>query len=255
MDWNSAQYLKFQGERTLPSFDLARRIPVREPKKVLDLGCGPGTSTAVLQSVFPKAEILGIDNSQDMLEKARSSYPSLSFAEVDIEHDLSSLGAGYDVVFSNACLQWVPDHESLLPRLLSLLQSGGVLAVQMPMTKGIPLFEIIDEVTADPKWGFAPLGLRVCTVLSSDEYYDILSGCASDFSIWETTYYHRMKNRGALLEWVRGTRLRPFLRVLDPEAVPLFEKEIMDRAGPYYPEKKDGEILFRFNRFFFTATR
>ena len=255
MDWNSVQYLKFERQRTQPSIDLAKRIEVSDPKRIVDIGCGPGNSTAVLKRFFPDATIIGADNSENMLGKAKANYPDFDFVFCDAEKDLSALGDGYDVVFSNACIQWIPDHPKLIPALFSLLKPGGVLAVQVPMTKGAPLFEIIDEITADPKWGFAELGLRVCTVLDTGDYFDILSGCSENFDLWETVYYHRMPDHEAMLEWIRGTRLRPFLRVLDKERAAEFEREIMERATPFYPPQENGEILFRFNRFFFTASR
>ncbi len=255
-DWNSAQYLKFERQRTQPSIDLARRIDLVSPNKVLDIGCGPGNSTAVLRQFFPEAQILGIDSSQNMLAKARGNYPDLSFQRCDAETELDKLGEGqYDIVFSNACIQWIPDHRKLIGEMFRLLKKGGILAVQIPMSNAEPLFQIIYDIIARPEWGFGPMKLRTSSTLTPEEYFHILSDLSGDFDLWETAYYHRMPNHQALLEWVKGTRLRPYLNALDESSAAAFEKEIFSRAVKAYPAQPNGEILFRFNRFFFTASR
>ena len=129
--WNSQQYLKFEKERTQPAIDLAARIPLEHPQAVLDIGCGPGNSTHVLAQRFPEANILGVDQSLPMLEQAARQYPDLSFRQLDAHTELPTLGQRFDVVFSNACIQWVPDHPRLLREMMALLRPGGVLAVQV----------------------------------------------------------------------------------------------------------------------------
>ncbi len=254
-DWNSAQYLKFERQRTQPSADLAKRIGLTDPKRILDIGCGPGNSTALLKRFFPDAEVVGADNSENMLEKARASHPDLSFVRCDAETELGTLGGGYDVVFSNACIQWIPDHHKLIGEMFSLLGRGGVLAVQLPMSDGEPLFQIIREVAAEPRWGLGSMQLRTLSILSPAEYFDILSGLTEEFELWETAYYHRMPSHQALIEWVKGTRLRPYLSALSPAEAAEFEGELLRRASKVYPVQPNGEILFRFNRFFFTAVK
>ena len=131
--WNAGDYLKFGTERTQPAVDLAGRIGLSSPASVLDVGCGPGNSTQVLQARFPEAEIIGIDSSEEMLQAARENLPGLEFLSCDVSCELSALNRRFDVVFSNACIQWVPDHPALLKNLMGLLNPGGVLAVQTPM--------------------------------------------------------------------------------------------------------------------------
>lgn len=254
-DWNSAQYLKFEKQRTRPSLDLAKNIPLTCPNHIIDIGCGPGNSTAILKSVFPDADILGVDNSESMLKKARANHPDLMFRYCNVEMDLEKIHERYDVVFSNACIQWIPNHRDLIRNLLNLLTENGVLAVQIPMSNQEPLFQIIYDVIAQPRWGFAATNFRTSATLTPDEYFHILSDFSSNFDLWETAYYHRMPNRQALLEWVKGTRLRPYLNALDKVAAEEFEQEILARAVKAYPVQPNGEIVFRFNRFFFTATR
>ena len=250
-DWNSALYLKFKKERTQPAADLAARLRTYSPEKIADIGCGPGNSTAVLRSVFPKAELCGIDASQNMIEKARQEHPELKF----ILCDINDIGSGYDLFFSNACLQWVPDHIRLLPHLMQKLNAGGVLAVQMPMNQEEPLYRIIAEVTGASKWGFPKTCFESNSVLSPDEYYDILSECSADFQIWETVYCHALPSHQALVDWAKSTRLRPYLDALDDEKAALLESEILHGVQEAYPVRRSGNVLLHFRRFFFTAVR
>ena len=252
--WSSEQYLKFKNQRTQPAVDLARRLAPRKPESVLDVGCGPGNSTSVLREVFPQADILGVDSSEDMIKKAGETYPDMRFMLCDVCTELDKLG-GYDVIFSNACLQWIPDHKNFIPKLMDKLNPGGVLAVQMPMNGREPLFKTLDDVVKDPKWNFDSLNIEANGTLEPDEYFDILYGCSEKFDIWETVYYHNMPNIQAMIEWVKGTRLRPYLGALDRESAEELEAEIASRASSLYRRQANGEIIFRFRRFFFTAEK
>lgn len=250
-DWNSSLYLKFKKERTQPAIDLANRIRTYHPRKIADIGCGPGNSTEVLKSVFPDSEIHGIDNSQDMIKKARQEHPGLTFRLCD----LNDIQSGYDLLFSNACLQWLPDHTSLLPKLMGRLNADGILAVQLPMNQEEPLFRIIDEVASDPRWALGDHCFHSNDTLHPDEYYDILSDCSSDFQMWETVYYHALSSHQALVDWVKGTRLRPYLDALDRNGAASFENEVLRRTVDAYPARSDGNVLLRFRRFFFVAAK
>lgn len=142
-DWNAGQYLKFKTERTQPAIDLARSMELQNPSRIADIGCGPGNSTAVLCAMFPQAKVTGYDSSADMLKAARENCPEAEFKFCDVSKNLSELGTGFDVVFSNACLQWVPEHRSCIPGLLAMLKPGGVLAVQIPNNFREPIHRII----------------------------------------------------------------------------------------------------------------
>lgn len=251
VDWNSEQYLKFKQQRTQPAADLAARIKRYRPKTMVDIGCGPGNSTAVLKEVFPDTDILGIDSSQNMIQKARAAYPDLRF-ELCGARDLEG---SYDLLFSNACLQWIEDHRRLLPELMKKLNPGGVLAVQIPINGEEPLFRIISEIAAESRWNFKDVFFETNTALTPEEYFDILSGCSAEFDLWETVYYHPMPSHQSLIEWIKATRLRPYLDALSEEDGLLFQQEIKKRAQKIYPIKQNGEILFRFRRLFFTAVR
>ena len=251
-EWNAAQYLKFGSERTQPAIDLVNRILIDDPARIVDVGCGPGNSTSVLAQRFPHACILGIDNSDDMIATARQSYPQLDFQCCDASRDLCALGTGFDIVFSNACIQWIPDHPALLRGMLALLRPGGVLAIQTPMNYDEPIHRIIQEVSG--KW-LGAHNPRIFHNLTPGEYYDLLSECTACFNLWHTTYYHVMKSHEAILEWYRGTGLRPYLEALPEQAHNQFEADILERVRQAYPAQPNGDILFRFPRFFMLALR
>lgn len=250
-DWNSKQYLKFEDQRTQPAIDLANSIGTATPNTVLDLGCGPGNSTAVLKRIFRDSVITGVDNSPEMIAKAKSKYPDTEF----VRSDIRDLDGKYDLLFSNACLQWVPDHEHLIPHLIEKnLNDDGVLAVQIPMNGEEPLFKIIKEVTAESKWGFPEKQVHNGT-LTPIEYFEILGNCSDSFRIWETVYYHNLADHNALIEWVKGARLRPYLAQLDETKGKEFEDEILEKAKAVYKPTKSGEVILKFRRFFFTAVK
>ena len=254
-DWDSAQYLKFEQERTQPAIDLAGRIAGCAPRDVLDMGCGPGNSSRVLAGRFPEAQILGVDSSPEMIAAAKANHPDLEFALCDAGRQLPSLGQGaFDVVFSNACIQWIPNHPDLLRDMLSLLRPGGVLAVQTPMNYEEPIHRIISELVAGEKWAGAFPNPRIFYNLLPGQYFDLLSELAADFVLWQTTYYHVLGSHADIMEWYRGTGLRPYLSALPDEESAAFEADVRDRVVQAYPKQRDGRIIFRFPRFFFTAT-
>lgn len=251
-DWSANQYLKFADQRTRPARDLAlRAADCCRPKTVVDLGCGPGNSTQVLRDVFPDSSILGVDSSPKMVERAREACPDLEFRLGDAR----ALEGSYDLIFSNACLQWIPGHRELLPGLMERLEEGGVLAVQVPNNGDEPLFRLIAEVVAQPRWGLADVPLPPNQILSRREYAEILGECSSAFEIWETRYYHPLPDHRALVEWVKGTRLRPYLEALGEERGAQLEQELAERAKELYPVEKQGGVVLGFCRLFFTARK
>lgn len=231
-DWNAELYSRFEKERTLPSYDLVRAVE-GEPKTVLDIGCGIGNSTQVVAEHFPHARVVGADNSPDMLRYSREKHPELEFITLDAAHDLGKVQERYDLVFSNACLQWLPGHEQRIREMLGLL----------------------NEVTHRAHWADRILSHRPYNELTEEEYFDILSENASDFRMWEITYFLRMPSCESILEWYRGTSLRPYLAQLSDEDKREFEAEILEGIREIYPVQRSGEIIFRFPRLFFTAKR
>lgn len=210
-DWSSEQYTKFEKERTQPSVDLINRIGI-EPKTILDIGCGPGNSTERLRQRFYTADILGVDNSDNMLKKARADHPDLRFCKCDIPNDLDTLGR-FDLIFSNACLHWIPNHAELFPRIIEKLNHGGVFAVQMPLVQKAVFYKTLNELIINDKWK----KLRIINNfhnVSPEETYDILKAVSDDVTVWDTTYYHIVQSYNAIIDWYKGSGLRPYLDAL-----------------------------------------
>lgn len=254
-NWNAEQYSKFKKERTLPAIDLANSINSENVRTALDVGCGIGNSTAVLKRRFPNAKIIGADNSDDMLAAARKNDPEIEFIKLDAEKDIVNISDRYDVVFSNACIQWIPDHRLLIKRLMGLLNENGTLAIQIPQQDKHPMHRIVKSVAGSDKWKRKIPVSRVFHVLTEEEYFDILSGLSSNFRMWETTYFHSMPSHQSIVEWYKGTGLRPFLEQLSDNDKGEFEMDVLTETQRYYPIQQNGDIIFRFPRLFMTAVK
>lgn len=249
--WDSNQYLKFEDQRNQPAIDLLNRLAGFQPEAIADLGCGPGNSTMLLKKTFPRAEILGIDSSEDMISKAQREHGEVNF----IKNDIRELQGQYDLLFSNACLQWVPDHQTLFPFLLTHLKPGGIFAAQFPMNDSEPLYQLIYELAGEERWGLKGVTLDYNGSLMPHEYFDLLSPLCKSVQIWETKYYHNLNNHQALIEWVKGTRIRPYLAHLSPLDGDAFEQELLKRVQMKYPIMDNGEVILHFNRFFILGIR
>jgi len=253
--WEPDLYRRFEAERSQPAKDLLARVELKTPSQIVDLGCGPATSTDVLADRYPDAEILGVDNSEAMLESARQRLPEARFEA----HDIADWrpGATPDLIFANAALQWVPDHATLLPRLLGLLAPGGALAVQMPDNHDEPTHTLMREVAAQEPWAAAfgdPAALR-SPLASASDYYDLLAPRAARVDIWRTTYLHPMPSAQAIVDWMRGSHLKLFLERLEPAQRPAFVDRYAQAIENAYPHRTDGRLLLAFPRLFFVAMR
>ncbi|HEX3775434.1 MAG TPA: trans-aconitate 2-methyltransferase [Polyangiaceae bacterium] len=254
-DWNPALYRRFEDERTRPALDLLARVPVTDPARVFDLGCGPGNSTELLAARFPNARIVGTDSSEAMLESARERLPGCRFEQSDAASWQPA--AAPDLIFANALLQWLPDHETLVPRLFSLLAPGGVLALQMPDNLEEPSHRAMRDVATQGPWAHA-LGdaARVrAAILPAEGYYDLLVSAAARVEIWRTTYQHPMADAQAIVEWLRATGLRPFLEPLSAAERTEFLAEYTAQIARAYPARRDGRRLLAFPRLFIVAER
>ena len=253
--WNPEQYLKFGSERTQPVRDLISRIALESPRRIVDLGCGPGNSTEELANRWPASSIQGIDTSIEMSERARRTYPDSHWCVADAAYWKAE--EPVDLIFSNAMLHWVPDHEHLCPRLLEQAAAGGALAVQAPAHYDSPLHREMLEVSRQPLWTERMDRARNALTNHPPEfYYDLLAQMASRVDVWETTYYHVLAGPGSVLDWFRGTGLRPFLEALaDDEERGRFETMLGDRYEKTYPRRPNGRVLFPFRRLFFVAYR
>jgi trans-aconitate 2-methyltransferase len=253
--WNAAHYLKYGDERTRPAADLAARVNLDAPRTIVDLGCGPGNSTQVLRRRWPEAELLGVDHSPEMIQAARQAFPDQNWRLADVSHWTPSEPVG--LVYSNAALQWLPNHRSLVPRLFSLVAAGGALAFQIPSGNFATVRKLIHDISHEPAWSDrmdAPR--RALTMESPVFYYDALAGEASAVDIWETEYQHVLPSREAIVDWMAGTGLRPFLAALDTAAERQeFLAELHRRVHDAYELRVDGKVLFPFGRTFVIAYR
>jgi trans-aconitate 2-methyltransferase len=255
LDWNPALYRRYEDERTRPAQELLARVPLASATRAVDLGCGPGNSTELLVQRFPGAEVIGTDNSEAMLKSARERLPAARFELSDIASWQPE--SPPDLIYANASLQWVPDHETLIPRLFAALAPGGVLAIQMPDNREEPTHRLMRDVAAEAPWA-EPIGdadrLRTM-LLPLAGYYDLLAAEAAQVDAWRTAYQHPMASAAAIVEWVRGTGLKPFVDRLTPDLQASYLAEYERRVDRAYPARTDGKRLLAFPRMFIVAQR
>ncbi len=258
-DWNPALYRKFEDERTRPARELLARVlpnqPNVAPQRVYDLGCGPGNSTELLVESFPSAQVVGTDNSEPMLVSARERPPNCRFEFSDIA--AWQAGEPADLIYSNAALQWLGDHDALIPGLFRQLARGGVLAIQMPDNRDEPTHRAMRDLAGLAPWS-ARLGdaAKVPTrILALTDYYDLLAGAGAEVDVWRTTYQHPMASPAKIVEWLRGTGLKPFVDPLPDAERKSFLTEYEARIAQAYPKRADGKLLLQFPRLFIIARR
>jgi trans-aconitate 2-methyltransferase len=254
-DWNARQYLKFEDERTRPPRDLLAQVPLDKPKRVIDLGCGPGNSTELLIERFPDAEVIGIDSSPDMLRQARERLPRCTFLQGDLAAWMPPLAT--ELLFGNAVFQWVPDHPAVLQRLIRALPEGGVLAVQMPDNTQQPALLLMEQVAASGPWAetIARANAARADLPPPEQYYDWLRPLCSRLDIWHTHYNHLMRNHEGVVEWFKGSALRPFLSPLDSAMREAFTAAYTREIAGAYSIRIDGKVMLRFPRLFIVAVR
>jgi trans-aconitate 2-methyltransferase len=239
----AAQYVKFEEERTGPVRDLVARNPNVDARRVADIGCGLGNSTEVLRERYPKTEIVGVDSSSDMIEAARKRLPDVAFEVADV---VGWGGEGFDVILANAVIQWIPDHEALLPALVAKLAPGGSLAVQTPDNLDEPSHRLMREVAADGPWAekLADASKARAARRRADWYFRLLRAHGSLVDVWRTTYFHPLAGAHAVVEWVKGTGLRPFVDPLDPSEREAYLARYEAAIAKAYPPEADGTVLF-----------
>lgn len=248
MSWDPKNYLSYADERTRPAADLLARVGDVSPARVVDLGCGPGNSTALLAARWPDATVDGVDSSEEMLQQARACGVRANWVLGDVARWAPD--TPYDVVFSNATYQWLPDHAALLPRLMRFVKAGGVFAFQVPGNFGAPSHVLMREVAESGAWAAKLRHVRGLSVLPVAAYYDILSPLARTLDIWETTYLHVLEGDDPVFNWVSATGLRPFVQVLEGAERAGFVEAYRAKLREAYPKRGDGKTLFAFQRLF-----
>lgn len=254
--WSAKQYLTFEDERTRPVRDLLAAVPARAAHAVVDLGCGPGNSTELLAQRFADATVIGLDSSADMLAAARKRLPHVRFDMANIE-SWNEPGP-FDVILANAVLQWVPGHESVLPALMAKLTAGGSLAVQMPDNLEEPAHRLMRDIAADGPWAEKLAGSagKRTPRRAADWYYGVLRPHSAKLDVWRTTYYHVLAGGAdAVVEWFKGSGLRPFLDPLDAAERQAYLDRYRAAVALAYPALPDGTVLLPFPRLFIVATR
>lgn len=254
--WDPGQYRRFADERSRPFFDLVGRVAAAQPRLVVDLGCGSGELTAALAARWPQAWVIGVDNSVAMLEAARDGgleQPRLSFQLGDVTK--WKPGAPADVLVANAVLQWLPDPLDALARWAGLLAGGGWLAVQVPGNFDQPGHVVMRELAASPRWRPRLDGV-VLNRQATDAagYLDLLASAGCEVDAWETTYLHVLPGDNPVLEWYKGTGLRPVIDALAPVLAAEFLAEYGARIREAYPARPYGTVL-PFRRIFVVARR
>ena len=254
-DWSPELYLKFNKERIQPSMDLVSRTDLENPETIIDIGCGPGNSARVLAGRWPKANITGIDNSPAMIAKAKDDYPQGDWLRLDAGKE--EIPGKFDLVFSNAAIQWIPDHAALLKKFYEALKEGGALAVQVPLFFEMPLGISISRISKDDRWAAQTSMVDdLFTIHTRFEYYDLLCELFDDIEMWVTDYLHVMDSHLAILEMVRSTGLRPYLDKLESDGDKKeYANMVLEDIKNDYSGQKNGKVLFPFTRLFFIGRK
>lgn len=256
--WDPGLYLTFADHRLRPALELLARVPLESPRVVYDLGCGTGHVTRILAARWPAATVYGLDSSPDMLTKAAAEPSIIRWIEADIRDWRPEEPP--DLIYANAALQWVEGHRELFPRLVRFLRPGGCLAVQMPLSWDQPSHRLMRETLANGGPGGRSLGTEALRqtvgrewVEPAEVYYDLLTGVTRSLDIWQTEYLQVLQGQDPVLEWVKGTALRPILQGLNDAERALFLVEYARRLRLAYPPRADGRTLYPFRRLFIVA--
>lgn len=254
--WDPGQYARFEAERDRAALDLLVRLPADlDPRLIWDLGCGPGRHAALLKRRFPQAQVLGLDSSPAMIEQARARPEAVDWRLGGIED--WSPEAPVDLIYANASLHWLPDHAGLFNRLAKALSGDGVLAVQMPLAHETRHHGLMRETAADGPWREALADIQtIAPLLEPEAYYDVLARTCGEVDVWSTTYLHALTGPDPVLEWMKGTALRPYLEALEPTPWrDAYLQALGRRLAEVFPARPDGTTLLPFPRLFLVARR
>lgn len=249
--WDPDAYLRYSAERSRPFTDLVDRVAADAPRRVVDLGCGPGQLTATLACRWPDADILGVDSSPQMIEAAAEH------AVGRLRFELGDAAAWttpepVDVLVSNATLQWVPGHRDLFAGWVDSLAPGGWFAFQVPGNFDQPSHVLLAQLAADPRFAAATAGVERPDAEGASTYLADLSALGCQVDAWETTYLHVLTGPDPVLRWISGTGGRPVLQALSSEQRAVFEAEYAALLSAAYPPQPYGTVL-PFRRVFVVA--
>jgi trans-aconitate 2-methyltransferase len=255
--WDPQQYTRFERQRDRAALDLLTHLPDDlAPRQVWDIGCGTGLHAALLKRRWPQATVHGLDSSAAMLEQARGLPDAVDWVQGDLQAWAPERPV--DLLLANASLQWAPDHAALLARLAGVLAPGGVLAVQMPMAWETTHHTLMRQTAQTGPWSARLAGVdTIQPLLAATDYYDAVAGVCDEIDIWSTTYLHVLDGADAVLEWMKGTALRPYLTALADEPVmrDAFLAALGAALGQAFPRRPEGRTLLPFPRLFLLARR
>ena len=252
LSWSPSQYLKFGDHRLRPAVDLLARVPDASPIRIVDLGCGTGSVTALIRRRWPEAQVIGVDDSPEMLEQARQGDPGVDWRQASIENWVPD--SPPDLIVSNSALHWLDRHDQVFPRLAQMLAAGGVLAVQMPRNFAAPSHTCITRAVQAGPWKdrLGPL-TRSEPVSLPAYYHELLSPRVEEIDVWEIEYFQVLRGESPVVEWTSGTILRPLLAALSDTERTQFLQAYEKCVGGAYPPRSDGTTLFPFKRLFIIA--
>jgi trans-aconitate 2-methyltransferase len=254
MVWNPQQYLKFSGHRLRPAVDLLMRIPDFPVRRVADLGAGAGNVTRLIKERWPGAAVVGVEGSAEMVTAGRTAAPEVEW----LHQDLAAWAPmdKYDVIYSNAALHWLPDHDRLFPSLMEKIAPGGILAVQMPRNFTAPSHLLIAETALSGHWRSRLEHLVTPPPVHEPAFYHaVLAPLSGQIDIWETEYLQILEGENPVKEWTKGTWLTRYLDVLGDQDKAAFEAAYGERVARAYPRNSAGQTLFPFRRLFMVIRR
>jgi trans-aconitate 2-methyltransferase len=254
MAWNPQQYLKFSGHRSRPALDLLLRIPEFPARQIADLGAGAGNVTKLLKERWPDATVTGVESSAEMVEAGKTAAPGVAWLQADLGQWRPSQRC--DVIYSNAALHWLPEHDKLFPKLMNAVAPGGILAVQMPRNFEAPSHTLIADTALNGPWRNKVEHLVTPPPVQGPAFYHgLLAPFAENIDIWETEYLQVLQGANPVKEWTKGTWLMRYLDALAGEEKSAFEAAYGERVLKAYPPTASGDTLFPFRRLFMVALK